>query len=665
MGTNAEFFGVEKSEWDTLSIGLRKSAEGERTMEDPRLSKLLSLLKTNEYRTSAQLAAELGLGERTTRKLLHTLRDRLANSGAKVESRTHHGYRLKVENSGAFERTAAQLGSPLGANPQTAAERMDYLISYLLFCNEYIKKDDLCDILYVSSTTLSAALKSAEELFSQYGLTIERRPNYGMRAHGPETNIRRLLCDHFLKQRRCTYVLGMDHEQELSWLASLIKDLVARLVLNLSELAFENFVDWCYVSLVRMQAGFFASLPLLEHAKADGREKRFVDELTTHLEAKYGIAYTPDEKRLLLLRLASRRIAGTQAESTNFVMRDEITRLATKMLELVSTDYHLNLMSDFDLRMSLIQHLTPMDVRMRFDLPVSNPLLDEVKKNYPLAFQMATLACGVLAEHYGRKIPQDEIAFIALILELGLERDRSPVTFDLLLVCDAERSNSQLLKLKLQHQFADWINHIYTSSSHDLPTFDFSKVDYVLTTAPIATSIPKPILEVGPFLEKSDIARLSSVLATSVDSSSVTERYIGRARFITGDLGRTKSEVLQSLCGHITRHEDVDDNFYNLVVEREKLPQVELGNGIALPHPNAIASNRSFAYVAVLTAPVVWTTRETSVVALISIGRNDHDEESRRKLYEALAAFALDSSAVRTLVSSPTYATLETLLKAH
>ena len=58
-------------------------------------------------------------------------------------------------------------------------------------------------------------------------------------------------------------------------------------------------------------------------------------------------------------------------------------------------------------------HLTFMINRLMFGLRIKNPLLDEVKTKYPLAFKMAQIAGQVIENEYDFETSEDELGFLA------------------------------------------------------------------------------------------------------------------------------------------------------------------------------------------------------------------------------------------------------------
>lgn len=631
-------------------------------MDRTRLQELLGWLKQDEYRTAQQLAKYIRVSEKTVRIAIHELNTELSKHGAKIIAKPRYGYCLEVTDQEQFERYQTEEETKKRI-PDSGKERCEYLMAYLLFRKDYVKIEELCDFMYVSKTTLSHNLKMVETILDQYHLYIERRPNYGIRISGEEFDIRRLFSDYFIKHH-CLSGVNMSHQNgEIARLAGKVKELMAKYDVYLSEMSFDNFVDYTYTACKRMKAGFYLKLDKENLPEIGIKEQAFIQELLGTLEREKAITYTQDEENYLYLYLAGKRMIGNVMENdSNFIIQEQTDRLAMEMLKLISNDYHMNFQNNFEMRMTLNQHLVPFDVRMRYDIPLKNPLLKDIKEKYSLAFQMAVLASGVLGNYYQKDISEDELGYFALIFQLALEREQTDNSFDILVVCSTGKGTSRLLKYKYEQEFSEYLRNIYVCDLLGLESFDFSKVDYIFTTVPITRKVPVPIVEVGLFLETDDIRKVTEALRYG-RNDDILRRYYTPERFLAHVPAGEKDEILKYLCDIIGKQERVDQDFYDMVLERESFVQMDYGNAIALPHPNRIASEESFAYAAVLERPVIWNGAEVQVIILISIGKKEEDDKDRQKFYEATARFALNEEAVRTLIQNPDYETLMELLQ--
>lgn len=622
------------------------------------LQEILKMLETDHYCTAAQISEAFGISEKTTRLRIKELDGELENYGAKIVSKPRFGYQLMIEDPQAF-RTLKEKEEEKFL-PETGQERSEYLLAYLIWQKEYVKSEDLCDFLFVSKTTLTRSIKNVEEIFNRYRLELDRRPNYGIRMQGEESDVRRLISDYFVKRNCLKEMKNFKGEKEKLELADTIRELMNKYQIRLSETSFDNFLSYVYVGWKRIQHGCYLEMASENIPRIGEREQSFALELISILEKNGKVHYTESEKQYLLLYLAGKRMIGNAVENeSNFIIHEQTDCLALKMLEVVNRTYNMNFYNNFDVRMTLNQHLVPFDIRIRYGIPLENPLLEEIKEQYSLAYQISSEAVQVLREYYQKEISEDEIGYFALIFELAMEKEHQEEKFDILVVCSTGKGSSRLLKYKYEQEFSDYLNHIYVCDLMELEKFDFDKIQYIFTTVPIMKEVPVPIVEVGVFLGTDDIHKVTEVLRKGT-GDYLNEYYRPKRFFSHVDQG-TREEVLKYLCQIISQQEDVDDNFFELVMERETFIQMDYGYQISIPHPNRIASEETFAYVAVLEKPVIWHQNPVQVVLLTSIGRRE--DKNRQKFYEATAKFALKASAIEKLIEDPRFEVLMELLK--
>lgn len=625
------------------------------------LQELLMLLSQEEYRTALTLAERLEVSEKTVRLRLKDLKGLLKDHGAEINSKARFGYILQIHDQEKFDAYIKKESEKTVYFPEREKERSEYLLAYLIARMDYIKIEELCDFLYVSKSTLSNSLKSVEAVLRRYGLSIDRKPNYGIRIKGSEFDIRRLMSDYFIKRQSLTGVDISHQKSELVHLAKVIKELSKKYGIRLSEIAFENFVEYVYVGRKRMKSGYYLRLENESLPETGEKESAFIGELISVIEAQEQITYTADEEHCLFLYLAGKRMIGSALENdSNFVIREQTDRLALDMMELVRREYGLEMHNNFEIRMTLNQHLVPFDIRIRYDIPLKNPILEDIKQKYSLAYQISYEAVGVLRKHYRKDISEDEIGYFALIFQLALEKDKVEPCSDILVVCSTGKGSSRLLKYKYESEFSGYLRNIYVCDLLELEHFNFQTVDYIFTTVPIPMEVPVPIVEVGAFLEADDIQKITRTLKRG-NSRGVIKQYYTPSRLLVSVEGTNKEEILKFLCGVVQKQEKVDENFYELVLERESFAQMDYGNSITLPHPNQIASEETFAYVAVLKDPVIWNKLPVQIVLLISIGRNE--DRNRQIFYDTTARFALNKTAVRRFIEEPEYENLIELLE--
>lgn len=560
------------------------------------LWELLQLLSTADYMTAGELAEQLKLSERTVRMRLKELDDALRQHGAVIESKPRFGSLLVIRDREKYEELKkSSKPSEEERIPNTFRDRVNFLLTYLIGQESYVKMDDLCEFLYVSKGTLTAVLKRVEAIFETYHISIERRPNYGIRALGSELDFRRCLGE-FLIRREALKPMGEKRQKkEIAELAEIVLKNLQNYKIRFSETAFENFVYHLYVARKRIGRGRYVQMDTMD----------------------------------------------------------------VQMLEIVNQVFHVDLRSDFDLRMSLNQHMVPFDIRTRFDIYLENPVLDEIKENYMMGYRMASVAAAVLADSYKKEIPEGEIGYFALLFTLAMEKQKENTQKkDILIVCSSGKGSSRLLKYRYQQEFADYLGHIYVCDLIELESFDFSKVEYVFTTVPILTHVPVPILEVGLFLDKKDIKNVKYALR--IGETDYIRRYYQEDTFLTGISGGNRYDILRQMCEKIAAQDKVPDNFYELVIQREELASTDYGNLVAVPHPLKTVTEESFVYVTVLDVPLLWHRYEVQVILLTVIGRRE--DANLQKFYELSTRLIVEQESIQELIRDRSYEKLIELL---
>ncbi len=625
-----------------------------------RQQELFDLMDQNEFRSATYFSKQLNVSLKTVRNDIKKLDCALRKYGSKIESKPHYGYRLVIVDQEAFKNLLSEVNSK---NTLADYDRNTYLLRLLLMRGDFIKIEDLCSQLYVSRTSITNSIRQIESILEQYSLSCIRKPSQGIQIEGEEFDIRRLLCYMLLKDNYLEVLIQQETEQY--WLAHTIIELLNKYDLHLTEVALNSFINYVFVGINRMLSGKFVNLNLnVESFNAIGiKESSFSNELIETLENKYNITYTNDEKNYILLYLGGKQMSGggySIESDDNFIFNREIDQLSFDMIELIKTEFQINFPNNFELRMTLNRHLVPLDIRMRYGLPLTNPMIEEIKKNYSLAYDMAIRASSVLVNHYDRSRSEDEIGYLALIFALQLDKDSEEFLkkSNVLIVSNVTTSAMNLFKLKYEKIFSNTINHLYVSDLMGLRNFDFSLVDYVFTTLPLTVEVPKPIFEINSFMNDHDIQSIEEALWRA-ESNELRNFYTPK-RFLTNISGDDKESVLKQICTIIEEQEDVSDDFYDLVMQREEYPHMMYNNMIAMPHPNRICSAYTFAYIAILKEPIIWNDEMVKVVLLSSPG--SQDSRNRQRFYEITAKFALNKEAIQELIQNPTFSTFIELL---
>jgi lichenan operon transcriptional antiterminator len=385
------------------------------------------------------------------------------------------------------------------------------------------------------------------------------------------------------------------------------------------------------------------------------------------VQEKFGVRASEGEITYLSIHLESKKtmIDGMAPEDSddNMIIHQEISDLVDYMLHAVYDAFKFDFRDDLELRMSLSQHLIPMVVRLQHNMKLTNPLLKEIKERYSLSYTMATTACVILSYRYHTTVSEDEIAYIALLFALALERKKTEIEkMNILLVCASGRGSAQLMLYRYKKEFGSYIDKIRVVDVSRIAEQDFTDIDYIFTTVPIPVKVPVPILEVEHFLTGSDIWTVKRTLLGKYGSSILNiyqeELFLPHMHF------ENKQQALQTMCDYVLEHGYVKESILGSVLARENLAQTAFGNSVAMPHPIEITNEHPFVLVALLDEPLQWLeegpNKMVQAIFLVSVANNkDYDAQ---KFYQVTARLMLDGSSMKELIRNQDFDTLSSLL---
>lgn len=612
--------------------------------------RILELLISGDYITASDLAKELECSSKTVRirvKEINELFSKFSKYKIEIESKPRFGFRLVSDRKVTMEDLGQMLGMEQEKQlPVTLGERSCYLLFYLLECKGYVTISELAEKLFVSESVIKTTLKSVEEILKCYEIQVERRPGYGIRVVGQERNIRTCLVEQLSEYKNQFSIYSKTLEQEMGMMSSIVLKLMKEQDISIPEIPFYKFVKYICISIRRIQKGREVNFETYESTKVDASNKLFVKRLSEEIEKVYQIQLPESEEEYLAIQLAGKRVIGNSGEG-NLVYREELNGLVTEMIDIILKEFSIDLSGNFDLIMQLNQHMVPLDIRLRYQIPIDNPVLEEIQQNYPFAYTIAKRTAEVLSHYYDKCVSENEIGYLAVIWELGLEKQKNVVEpSNILIVCSSGKGSSKLLTYRYRQEFGAYIDQIKICNLFELKSVDFTTIDYVFTTVPISEPVPVPVYEVNLFLNHEDIAQVKQILEKG--STGILQNYFDKELFFTELKGTTKEEIIHELCKRSRAFLELPQEFEESVLHREELSSTDYGNFIAIPHPYKAVGKETKVMVGLLEEPVFWGRNMVQVVFLISIGKQE--DQHLQRFYQQLMNILMDQDLIQKFI---------------
>ena len=621
---------------------------------------ILLNLSDDTYITSKELGERALISEKTVRNYIKTLIPQLEENGALIESKHGYGFRLIVSDIEKFTAFQASLskGPDQDKVPESAEERMNYIIRELMSCDDPIGIEEFIDYLCVSEYTLQTDINRAKKLLNRYSLKISYRKDKGYKIEGNEFD-RRI----FIVSSGIGFFTDPDKNEIRRQISEIMLKVLDEHQISMPEVSINNMINYLYLMLIRLQEE--KKITEEEISEAQQEEDHSVslmiaDKVADEFEKTYEIDVPKIERKVLGIHFFSHRVTGLNvSQGSNIIISQRIYDLVMEILMFINISLKVDLRNNLNTIMNLAVHMVALDVRIRYRIDLKNPSLADIKKMYAFGYTLASLAKTCIDKKYDCDLSEDEVAYLALIFEVSIRSERRIQKKNILIVCATGKTSAELLAYQYRDIFGKYLGNVETCNINELDRQDFSHIDYVLTTTPISQAVPVPIFRIRMMLNEEDEEKLKEQFIKE-NEIRISEFY-RKELFFTDIEGEEKYEILKKLCELTEKNIEVPDGLYEAVVDREKMAATDFGEDAALAHPVGFDVPHSFAAVAVLKDPVFWGNHNVSIVILICIA--DGSQGSMQDFYKATSKFLMSRKKSQRLLEDPTYENLLSLLK--
>ncbi len=599
-----------------------------------RLNELLRLTIQNDYITCTRLAESLNISERTVRTDIQNINDVLEVHGASIKIRRKHGYYLEISETAVFERFMNQIEDQQESHIEldSTQERIKYTLSVLLYGNDYLDLDDLADQICISRITLNNYLRSIKSILNEYELEYISKSGQGVKIIGLESNKRKCLIENVISQDFQNYVMGFTKEEytlfagiDLDYLRETVLESFSSRMAKISDYNLKNLVIHFALMISRIINDNFILTDRTLDIPADVQGD--IDSICAKLDEYYQIQISDWEKKYLYVHMVA-----NISSIDNPVTDGKIKGYVTDLLDHIHKDYNFDLRNDEILNTDLFTHFQSIIATKAYSLDRRNPLLNTIKSNFPLAFEISLTATAKVFKQEPFILNEDEVGYVSLHIGAAIERcfSGSIAKKSVILVCGSGQATTRMLEARLNVYFKDKIFICRKASYNEFQAYtkrEIKNIDFIISTIPLKSDII-PTITVDFALKNNDIEAITKLIASfSHDKMQKAQRFFDKELFVRTPSYSSKEELLQDMCENLKENGCVDDDFYACVIKREHLANTNMNDVFALPHPMEVIALKTKVAVAILDEPLPWNdTDKVQIVFLLAIKKGDQQD---------------------------------------
>ena len=471
--------------------------------------------------------------------------------------------------------------------PQSKEERCHCILAKLLLGSASITIQQLSNTLYVSRSTVENDLKKVKQKLAQFGLQLAIT-HTGLSLIGSEHQKRQatveLISQYWGKRTEAKELNGqlVRHVQlpdNLNQLfePALIKNILTALT-ELIEKSTLSFTDYEFQSL---------AIHLMMPAPTGGSNGAqpvvtpFIAEtqlLVQILERRFELTIPDFEQEYLNRHLVTVQSKDTSVQTIQTELRQSVglPQLLRQQLAQLAVDE--------ELIQGLAVHLSSALRRLAMGLSINNPYTDEIRQNFPQAFDQAVLLKPVLENQYQIQMNEDELAFISLHFEAFFERHSEDARLSVVVVCSSGIGTSQLLGQRLAKTFAQELRITRIIALGELLATPIKESLVISTIAIKGLSVP--VIEVSPLLNRHDIGIIRQMITEQPTPTNHLVALLQPELTIVTQEQLTDQGAIELICQRLIDQGYAKPTVVQAALAREALASTALGR-VALPHADS------------------------------------------------------------------------------
>lgn len=587
------------------------------------------LYENNEWITSKMLSARFNISIRTIRYCIKRL-----NSNDTLILSSNKGYRINNAKREIIQHSLSEYSTIKQTLPNVE-ERQKQILRLLLISSKSLHIDDLCEKFYISDTTLKADLQKIKPILENNFLQLNYENDF-YSIVGKEQGKRRIIAkiiseevsDIYDLRNKIRFILSKDRFDDVY---EIVHNVFKKYSYYVNDYAFYNLIIHLLIVIDRINNQCILNNEKFTNERKNDINYLIAEEIFQHLKTELNVLFVPQEVLDFSILIETQTLPASHLNFTdmtrlNDFMGEELTNLISYIIDSVNLTFYTDINCySFYLKFSL--HIKNLLARARLGRYSKNPFAEQIKMSFPMVYEIASFIAYIIFERTGYKINEDEIAYLAMHIACIFGESKEESVKKALLICPTYHDMAMKLVNDINNEFYGKI-HIMNVYNKEEYIRDVSNIDIIITTFKLEKDYKKPVVHVNPILNKHDIEKIQNCIETL--SKKKTKAQINNLiiplfhehLFLKNCDFKNEEEAIRYMTNLLYEYGFVDDNYYDKVMEREKISSTAFGS-IAIPHSLKAMAKKSCICISLHNKPINWNNQRVSIILLIAINKND------------------------------------------
>ena len=583
------------------------------------------LISSSQYLTSYDIATATGINRRLVRDEMLVIKEYLKSLGYELISKTSKGYMLKGKSSQSLHELSKIIENAEREResvfPTMPIERQNYIVKRLIDHDDYIKIDTLADELLVSRSTISSDLKQSRQSVQKYNLSFQQKPNYGIRIIGDEVNKRKPLADFLFSNLGSSemfydylHTFFTQHDSLEYGIIHILKEYQ----IEMSDIALCDFLLCLSISISRIMVNHVITqspdLSLIENRI----EFTVAKEIASFVYKRVHCHFNEHEINQIAIQLICKRSTRGLTPRNDYKIQHIMSEILQEIE--IQTLIHFN---DFDFERTFQLYLENSIFCILYNEKTRNPLYNELKTTYPIAYELAEITSSVIEKYYHKPLSMSSLALFATLFNTAINKNIIEKKKVLLLSGLGGGSadfNAQIILEKFETKMI--IKK--ASQYYKLPEENLKQYDFIISTVPIHNELPIPYINVSQIITQDDLVKIESYISYDYHKNRYEVLFHPKLYKC-----HVKSKSYKSLMNEFykmlkSQYPTVKESLKNNLLLDEYCSITYLSNKISIAKIQKPINNNRILSVVILEEPLIYQNHQIQMMILFSYTDADH-----------------------------------------